>query len=197
MGYQLIFCYLPAVLCVALGYSLTKDTTRYIATHVYDADGRYKNFFRTTTFGKQWSLKINTEKYGIDFITFFASDHYRLALCMVFNIDIVVINFIVVRPLQYSCAYSRALCDFTVTKGSHYPATHHTRVVAYLKQPIHLSVPTMSGYLMICTGTVSMFWKRPLKSAGQDFSCVPALLSQSQGEVIEMPPLPDQASKPL
>lgn len=88
MGYQLIFCCLPAVLCVALGYSLTKDSTRYIATHVYDADGRYKNFFRTTTFGKQWSLKINTEKYGIDFITFFASDHYRLALCMVFNIDI-------------------------------------------------------------------------------------------------------------
>lgn len=69
---------------------------------------------------------------------------------------------ILCRPLSYSCAFSTALCDFSVTKGPHDPGSQRTLVYANMKQPIHLPVPTMSGYLMICTGWVNMFWKRPL-----------------------------------
>lgn len=64
--------------------------------------------------------------------------------------------------MEYSCAFSRALCDFSVTKGTHDPKTHQTTVSAYLKHPVHLATPSMAGNLMICTGPMNMFWKSPL-----------------------------------
>lgn len=43
----------------------------------YDSEGNYKEFFRIeneTSITRQWTLKVNTERFGTDFVTFFASD---------------------------------------------------------------------------------------------------------------------------
>lgn len=40
----------------------------------------YKSFFRTSPevgVPTPWTLEVNTEIFGLDFITFFATDHHR------------------------------------------------------------------------------------------------------------------------
>ena len=48
--------------------------------HVKDWENNFQKYFKTESpieTATQWTLRVNTEKFGQDFIVFFATDHDR------------------------------------------------------------------------------------------------------------------------
>lgn len=117
------------------------------AISLHDTSNRFKKIYPAAAESYHWKLKVRTKAFGgTDFITFFASD-----------ID---------RPLEYPCAFSTALCDFSVAKHKHSPEKHETIVNAYLKRRVLFPTPSMYGNLMVCTAQRNFFWKRPFLEEG-------------------------------